>query len=317
MAESNRETAQLSEADGLLAAIRRIFRPLVRLLISRSIPFPTASAVLRAIYVDVAVDEFPVAGKPQTDSRVTLLTGVHRKDVKRLRSERHDTSRPPRAVSFGTQLIARWLGDPAYQDAAGVPVPLPRLSATDGPSFDGLVRSLSSDIRSRVVLDEWLRLGLVHLDDDDRVCLDVQGFIPASGTDEMAYFFGRNVHDHLAAAVHNMLGGSPPLLERSVSYNHLSPAAVAELTAVARTQGSALLRELNARAHALQQRDAGRADATHRFTTGVYVFTEPPPPGDVTEHAAAPPSPTREPASNPETAGARPPTAGPPKGGTS
>jgi len=37
--------------------------------------------------VDVAVKEFPVDGKPQTDSRVTLLTGVHRKDVKRLRNE--------------------------------------------------------------------------------------------------------------------------------------------------------------------------------------------------------------------------------------
>lgn len=260
--------------DGLLKAVARIFRPLVRLLIARSISFPTAASVLRGLYVDVAVDEFPVAGKPQTDSRITLLTGVHRKDVKRLRGEAQDDTRPPRAVSLGSQLIAHWLTQRAYQDADGQPAPLPRLATNDGPSFDALVRSINTDIRPRVVLDEWLRLGIVHLDDQDRACLDIQGFVPASGSDEMAYFFGRNVHDHLAAAVHNMMGGTPPFLERSVNYNNLSPAAVEELTALAQRLGTALLRELNARAFALQQRDAGTADAVHRIDIGVYAFTE-------------------------------------------
>lgn len=263
-------------SNSLVAALRRIFRPLVRLLIARSIPFPVASGVLRNLYVDVAVDEFPVEGKRQTDSRVTLLTGVHRKDVKRLRDrERQRAARPPRAASLGSQVIARWLTQPEYLDAEGAPKPLPRLPRSDGgPSFETLVRSLSTDIRPRVVLDEWQRLGVVHVDAEDRVCLDALGFIPAKESEEMTYFFGRNLHDHVAAAVHNMLGEGAPFLERSVNYNNLSPQAVSELSETARARGMELLRELNARALELQQRDSGQEGSTQRLNVGLYVFAQ-------------------------------------------
>jgi hypothetical protein len=259
----------------LVDALQRILRPLVRLLISRSIPFPFFSNLVRGVYVDVAVKEFPVAGKPQTDSRITLLTGVHRKDVKRLRSQRARVLRPPRAASLGSQLIARWTTLPEYLGADGAPLPLPRVAADrGGHSFESLVRALSTDIRPRVVLDEWLRLGIVRIDDQDRVCLNVHAFIPREGSDEMAYYFGRNLHDHVAAAVHNVLGQPQPFLERSVNYNNLKPAAVTELTELAKRRGMEVLQELNARALQLQQRDSGQPDASHRVNFGVYLFAE-------------------------------------------
>jgi hypothetical protein len=260
-------------SDTLLAAIRRVFRPLARLLIARSIPFPLAANLLRGVYVDVAVSEFPVAGRAQSDSRITLLTGVHRKDVKRLRGERHRSLHAPRSASLGSQLIAAWTTQPEYLDDSGAPRPLPR-TATAGASFESLVRSLNTDIRPRVVLDEWLRLEIARIDDEDRVCLNVQAFIPREGTDEMTYYFGRNVHDHLAAAVHNMLGEGERLLERSLGYNNLSSAAVTELTELAQRRGMEILQELNARALVLQRRDSGTPGASNRFNLGLYLFTE-------------------------------------------
>jgi hypothetical protein len=262
-------------ASGLRAALRRLLRPLVRLLIARGIPFPVAAGVLRQLYVEVAVNEFPVPGKAQTDSRITLLTGVHRKDVKRLRSLRQDDARLSRTASLGGQLIARWMTLPEFLDAGGRPRPLPRLAGKDGDiSFEALVRAHCTDIRPRAFLDEWLRLGIVHVDEDDRVALDVEGFVPGKASEEMVYFFGRNVHDHLAAGVSNLLSEGTPFLERSVHYTRLTPDAVAELTEAARVRALELLRELNARALRLQQRGAGRPDATRRWTTGVYVFSE-------------------------------------------
>lgn len=242
--------------------------------------FPAASNLLRGAYVEVAESEFPVSGKPQTDSRITLLTGVHRKDVKRLRGRTRGVAPAPRAASLGAQVIGRWLAEPDYREADGAPRPLPRLAAggDDGPSFESLVRSVNTDIRPRVVLDEWLRLGLVRVDERDRVCLDVQAFIPAEGSEEMAYFFGRNVHDHLAAAVHNMLGEEPSLLERSVNYTRLTPAAAAELRELGRRRGVALLQEMNARALELQRRDAGLPDATQRVNLGIFLYVEDQPP---------------------------------------
>jgi len=173
----------------LIVALQRLLRPLVRLLINRSIPFPFAANLLRRAYIDVAVKEFPVASKPQTDSRITLLTGVHRKDVKRLRGEPRPVWRAPRVASLSSQLIARWTTLREYLDAQGAPLPLPRLAAGGRHSFESLVRSLNTDIRPRVVLDEWLRLGIARLDDDDRVYLDVEAFVPPQGSEEMTYYF--------------------------------------------------------------------------------------------------------------------------------
>ena len=261
--------------DGLGAALQRIMRPLVRFLIAHSIPFPFTSNLLRGVYVDVAVKEFPVAGKRQTDSRITLLTGVHRKDVKRLRGERYPALRPSRAASLGSQLIARWTTLPEYLDEQGAAAGRCHgLHATAEPSFESLVRSLNTDIRPRVVLDEWLRLGIAHIDDQDRVCLNVQAFVPPPGSEEMTYYFGRNLHDHVAAAVHNMLGKPEPFLERSVNYNNMSPAAVTELTELAKRRGMEVLQELNARALQLQQQDSGLANASHRINFGLYLFAE-------------------------------------------
>lgn len=266
----------------LVASLRRILRPIVRLLISRSMTFPFTSNILREVYVDVAVDEFPVSGKPQSDSRVTLLTGVHRKDVKRLRQQEERALRPPRAASLGSQLIARWTTLPEYRDESGAPRPLPRLaSSSEALSFESLVRSVNTDLRPRVVLDEWLRLGIVHIDEQDRVCLTVGAFIPRGGSDAMTYYFGRNLHDHVATAVHNMLGEEPPFLERSVNYNNLNPAAVAELNQLAQRRGMEMLQEVNARALQLQQEQSGQPEASHRFNFGLYVFSE--------DQAASPP----------------------------
>ncbi|MBV5344757.1 MAG: hypothetical protein JZU63_04105, partial [Rhodoferax sp.] len=72
-------------------------------------------------------------------------------------------------------------------------------------SFDRLVASESTDIRARAVLDEWLRLGIVELDADDNVRLISDAFVPKKGFEEKAYFLGRNLHDHIAASVHNLL----------------------------------------------------------------------------------------------------------------
>jgi hypothetical protein len=260
---------------GLVGALQRLLRPLVRLLIARGISFPVAAGVLRQLYVEVAVKEFPVPGKSQTDSRITLLTGVHRKDVRRLRAQRRDDARLSHTASLGGQLIARWMTLPDYHDAQGRPRPLPRLASKDGDnSFEALVRAHCTDIRPRAFLDEWLRLGIVHVDEDDRVVLDVEGFVPGKASEEMVYFFGRNVHDHLAAGVSNLLSEGAPFLERSVHYTRLTPDAVAELTEAARVRALELLRELNAQALRLQQREAGRPDTTRRWTTGVYVFSE-------------------------------------------
>lgn len=257
----------------LLDALRRLLRPLVRLMIARSVPFTVVTEILRTLYVEVAEDDFGVGTKRQTDSRIHLLTGVHRKDVRRLRAERAEaTSAQPRKASLTSLLIARWTTLEEYRDENGRPRSLPRVG-DDAASFESLVRSVNTDIRPRVILDEWLRLGLATVE-GDAVHLNVEAFVPPKGSDELLFFFGRNLHDHIGSAVANVLGEGEPMLERSAAYDQLSPDSVAELRALAAERGMQALREVNTRAMALQRRDAGGSDATARMSFGAYFFAE-------------------------------------------
>lgn len=263
----------------LVSALKAVLRPLARLLIRERLRFPLVSELLKEVYVEVAEREFPVGGKPQTDSRVTLLTGVHRKDVKRLRERSHgpdeDRDLARAAVGLGGELVARWTGDPAYLDAAGRPRPLPRLDRKEGgPSFEALVAGVSTDIRSRAVLDEWLRLGVVSVDDDDRVVLRTEAFIPAKGFEEKAAYLGRNVGDHLAAATHNLAGEGPAFLERSVHYDGISERSARILRDMAERLGMDALQALNRRAYQLAEAEKGKKDAARRINFGVYLFEE-------------------------------------------
>ncbi len=258
----------------LVDALRAMFVPLVRLLLSYGVTQPFLMALLKRVYVDVAEREFTIEGKPQTTSRLSLLTGIHRKDVKRLREEPEEEVRVPRNVSLGAQLVSRWMGLDEFRDDDG-PRPLPRLGATNaGPSFESLVRSVSKDIRPRAILDEWVRLGVVHVDDQDRVCLNTGAFVPEKGFDEKAHYLGRSLRDHVAAAARNLAGVASPLLERAVYYDELSPASVDELAALSRTLGEDALETMNRRALELQQRDAAGPDADRRMSFGVYFYEE-------------------------------------------
>jgi hypothetical protein len=251
-----------------------MLRPIVRLLLANHVTHPALSRLLKSVYVDVARAELAATGERQTASRLSLLTGVHRKDLRVLLEEPAAAFSPPAAVSLGARLVRHWTSEPRFLDRRGRPRPLPRHTPEpdDAPSFEELVASLSTDIRPRAVLDEWLRLGVVEIDSRDRVRLCVEGFVPTRGFDEKAHYFGRNLHDHIAAAAHNLSGGTPPMLERSVYYEDLSASSVEELAGLSEQLGMKTLRELNKRAAALRRRDAKRGDGRLRMNFGIYFF---------------------------------------------
>ncbi len=272
--ESNQPDATTSSLV-LVSAVRNLLRPLVKVLLARSITYPFMSNLLKAIYVEVAADEFKLQGKPQTDSRISVLSGVHRKDVKRLRTEQPQEQVAPPAVSLFGRLVKLWTTDPKRLDETGRHRPLPRLKSEGGAeSFEALVSSVSKDVRSRVILDEWLRTGVAYLDAEGRVCLNTDAFLKGGGFDEKAYYFGQNVHDHLSAAAHNLLGEQPQFLERAVQYGKLTRASVAELSELSQRLGLHALDVMSKRASELEARDRDQPDAHRRVSFGVYYFCD-------------------------------------------
>ncbi len=264
----------------LTGAIAWLLRPLIRLMIARGILLPAAVALLKKVYVEVAAEHFALPDKPLTDSRISLITGVHRRDVRSLREAGAPSTVPPQAAISATA-IGRWLGDPRFRDEAGKPLPLARGADSGVLSFDELLDGVIKDVRPRTVLDDLLARGLVVGNaTGDRFELRAGAFVPGDDETGLAAFLGANLHDHLAVATRNLLEPATPGLERAVYYNRLTVRSVETIRAAAEDQAMALLHAVNEQALALQQADAEAADNTaavntRRFRFGVYFYAGP------------------------------------------
>ena len=68
----------------LTDTLRKILRTLIRTLLRNGMSYGEFDQVARKCYVDVAYRDFAPAGKKQTVSNVAILTGLNRKEVKKL-----------------------------------------------------------------------------------------------------------------------------------------------------------------------------------------------------------------------------------------
>lgn len=257
----------------VLKALHQVLKPLIRLALSQGVNYPMLLETLKSVFVQVAEEDFKLAKREQTDSRISLLTGLHRKDVRRLRNQPEDHHNSSSIASLGSQLVGLWITHPDFIDATGKPKALPRLASAGGNvSFERLVAQVNKDIRSRPVLDEWLRVGVVHIDENDCVCLNTEAFVPNAGFEEKLFFFEQNIHDHLAATAHNLMNVTPPMLERCVYYDKLTPEAIAELKKLAEDQAMVALKAVNARAIELQVDSPAEVTADQRFNFAMYFY---------------------------------------------
>jgi hypothetical protein len=263
----------------VVAAIRLAMRPLIRLAITSQVSYPTLAEMLKALFVNVAERDFALYGQRSSDSRLHVLTGVHRKDVKRLR-----TGPPGKSIlhtvrpSIAGAVLMAWSDNPAHLGPDGAPVPLPVTSTGTDPgavSFESVVRSVSSDIAYRPLLDEWLHRGVVKVQRDGRVVLDVLSAIRAMPAAAAIDLLGITLSQHAEVMVDNLSPEANGTFSGHTSEKGLSRESVAELLELANTQISAAIQQVNNRAAALRRRDAGRAEANLLFTLGAFTHTKP------------------------------------------
>ena len=266
--------SQLISAELVLKQMALILRPLVRLAIRAGVTYPALSELLKEVYVHVSDREFSLPQKEQTDSRLSVITGVHRREIKRLREQGAPVSVIPASASISSLLISRWLSDQAFVLPDGSPRPLLRANnMTDGPGFDELVETVTKDVRPRAILDDWIDRKIVRIIPDGRIALAVDVYGPNGNDDEKFYYLGRNLRDHIEAAVANVAQEcGAPFFERAVHYDHLSESASKALMEKSNQAAMTILKQVNAQAHDAAKKSDGADE--WRFSLGVYVFRE-------------------------------------------
>ena len=233
-----------------------ILYPLARLAIRRGWLFPTLADRLRHAYLAASLGE---AGTKATDSRLSVLTGLQRRDIARLRSEQNTA--PPSHRQPLAEIISKWWSDDTY-NADGIPV-----QGGEG-SFTHLARSVRKDVHARTFLDVLIETGAVE-ETDGILRLLTRTYRPLAGSDDQLGYLTGNVGDHLSVAVANVVEEANGY-DVSVHYQGLSPAAIDRLDSIWREKLSNVMNEINDIARALPTSDNG----THRFRAGAYFHKE-------------------------------------------
>jgi hypothetical protein len=258
-------------------AIATVLQPLARLMIDHGLQLPSMVELLKTALVEEALGTYGLADKGSSDTRVALLTGVHRKDVKRLREAPASAEPGSTMVPVAASVVARWISEPRFLNAdqsARALARTPGRGNAGEPDFTTLVGEVSRDVGARAVLDELVRLGVVELREDGYVALRSSAFVPHEGVSESFHFLAANVSDHLSAAVHNLAPDRQTalMLDQSAFSQDLSAGQAEQLQQQARRLWGSALQQFLQTASVAEQRSLAEAGPRHRVRFGVYFF---------------------------------------------
>jgi len=145
----------------ILSALLLFLRPIARALLRAGVGYREFAEISKAAFVDVATRDYGLRGRPTNISRVAVMTGLTRKEVRRLRdkSEAGDETLVVRSTPMSV-ILHRWYTDKEFLSSSGEP----RVLEFDGsePSFATLVRKYGGDIPPGAMRTELKRIAAVR-----------------------------------------------------------------------------------------------------------------------------------------------------------
>jgi len=258
--------------------LTRLLRPIARVMIANGLTFSTAAEALKRALFYAATHAGDAGARP-TDSRISLMTGLHRKDVRRLRDDKTRAVKRP-MMNACALTIALWTNDADFCNADGSASVLPRIGDKTQKGFDDIIRQAKIDLPASTVLDALAENGAVVLDIEENNVTLVQDVFQGTPNSQAKFFaYEKNLLAHLDAATNNLLTqhARSPHFERAAHFNRLSPESVTLLKREADILADTFLKRLNTKALALQSADIALGaqagvEPKGRFCVGAYVF---------------------------------------------
>lgn len=192
------------------SAFTVLMRPLARILLRCGVTWQELAGLLKAVYVDVATRDYGKRGRPANSSRVAILTGLSRRDVKRARDRLAgtppDSLAPIAKINHASRVLSGWFQDPAFVDARGNPR---LLEPTGERGFEGLVKRFAQDIPSTAMLKELKAVGAVAVTPQGRLRAKMRYYSPAAPDGEAVLRSGAVIADLGATVAENLFRAEP------------------------------------------------------------------------------------------------------------
>jgi Family of unknown function (DUF6502) len=257
----------------LLSAFRHLLRPLIRILLRHGVAFGELADVIKAVYVEIARREFSLPDKPQSDSRVAILTGLTRKEVHRIRTHGPNFDSDSN-LSRVARVLQGWTQDPEFVGPYGVPLEIP-FSGDQGLSFTELVRRYSGDMPPRAMLDELIRVRAVLETPDSYVRLLNRTYLPSPLDPAGLERLGNVVHYFVDTVDHNLQKKRQGLgrFERyALTLEGLTPADFRRFDDLVREKGQEFLELLDNWLTSHEVKGGHKLPSSKAIKTGVGVF---------------------------------------------
>jgi len=246
----------------------KVMSEVVHWLVKSGIGHAEFSASLRVLFYNESINELEYLDQKKTDSSISLLAGLNRRDVSNFRVENGGYHKVIQSftdtlpVSVPARVIALW-----------VHKKLPKVLSITGTedSFENLVRQISTEKHPRSILSELKRIGLVS-ETKGNVVLHQESFTPIPEANVTKQIFSENIADHLAAGVSNLTERNNLFLEQAIFANELSQASVDYLREKTAKLWEEFSKSLLAEAIQRCKIDEGCVNSTHRFRVGIYQY---------------------------------------------
>lgn len=243
-----------------------IMPELVRWLIKTGIGYNEFSTALKSVFYNEAIKELDAIKQKKTDSAVSLLSGLGRRDVRSFcqtygeyRLINQFNQQLP--ISVPARVIGLWIGQK-------LPTQIPFNG--EEPSFEGLVKQISSEKHPKSILLELKRLGLV-IEENDQIILQNSSFTPDPHMDESKQLFTQNISDHLAAGISN-LTQKTNFLEQAIFADELSPESVEKLKKLSLDMWNLMSKAVLSSAIEYCKNDERSTDANKQFRLGIFQY---------------------------------------------
>jgi hypothetical protein len=252
------------------AALGLLLEPVILLLLKSGVTWKEFAAVARERFVQVATREFGIRGRPTNASRVAILTGIDRRDVRKLRAALTDPgASEPGFMSKPTQVLEAWYRDPEFVGRDGKPKDL----AVDGKGgFADLVRRYAAGIPVVAMIKELRAAGAVQKTRGNRLRVLKRTYIPRELSDDQIRLWSSALRDLGTTLEVNVMRAPDerPRFERRALSLAVDKAALPEFRAFLESEGQAFLERVDAWLES--HRAAAQSSDSDAIRLGVGVF---------------------------------------------
>lgn len=219
----------------VLRALLTALRPIAKMLLRNGIGFREFAEISKSAFVDVSTSEYGLRGRPTNISRVAVMTGLTRKEVRRIRDKitagEEDLIVKSNPLS---EVLHRWYSTSEFLDNDGRPRVLP----FDGEeiSFTGLVRRFGGDIPPGAMRTELKRINAIVERDDGSLEAIKRDVLPHESTDRLVTGLVHGLYPMASAIAHNTNPAldAEPWIQRTAATKHIRDEDVARIRRISR-----------------------------------------------------------------------------------